>query len=240
MRLLGSGMTIRTGKSGRYRYYVCAGCAQKGKTTCDGRSVPMAALDATVLDHLADRLFTPARLTAILEGSIAQSEAAHAGRARRLAQARRAFTEAQGRVGRLLEMIENGLIGLDDPQLRERMHAAKLSRRSAEDEVRVLEATCKAGAPAITPQAVARLSDTLCGALVADDPLFRKAYLRLFASEVVVDDEEVRMRGPTAALAKAAMQDRLPAAAALVPSFVREWRPVGDSNPCYRRERAVS
>jgi hypothetical protein len=27
-----SGMTLRTGKSGRYRYYACAGCAQKGET----------------------------------------------------------------------------------------------------------------------------------------------------------------------------------------------------------------
>jgi DNA invertase Pin-like site-specific DNA recombinase len=26
----GSGMTLRTGKSGQYRYYACAGCAQKG------------------------------------------------------------------------------------------------------------------------------------------------------------------------------------------------------------------
>ena len=32
----GSGMTLRTGKSGRYRYYTCAGCAQKGKTICPG------------------------------------------------------------------------------------------------------------------------------------------------------------------------------------------------------------
>jgi hypothetical protein len=32
----GSGMTLRTGKSGRYRYYACAGCAQKGKTKVSG------------------------------------------------------------------------------------------------------------------------------------------------------------------------------------------------------------
>ncbi len=236
----GSGMTIRTGKGGRYRYYTCAGCAQKGKTACSGRSVPMAALDGVVLDHLADKLFTPARLTAILEASIARSETADADRAKRLAQSRRALTEAQGRVSRLLEMIENGLIGVDDPQLRERMDNAKLARRQAEDEVRVLEAAGRGGAAAITPQAVERLSGALRGALAADDPSFRKAYLRLFVSEIVVDDEEVRMTGPTSALAKAAMQDRLPACAELVPSFVREWRPVGDSNPCRRRERAVS
>lgn len=54
-----SGMTLRTGKSGRYRYYTCAGCAQKGKTVYPGRSIPMATLDGTVIEHLTDRLFTP-------------------------------------------------------------------------------------------------------------------------------------------------------------------------------------
>jgi site-specific DNA recombinase len=51
----GSDMTLRTGKSGRYRYYACAGCAQKGKTICPGRSISMPVLDAMVLEHLGDR-----------------------------------------------------------------------------------------------------------------------------------------------------------------------------------------
>ena len=66
----GSGMTLRTGKSGRYRYYTCAGCAQKGKTICPGRSISMAALDGMILEHLADRLFTPECLQVILEAFI--------------------------------------------------------------------------------------------------------------------------------------------------------------------------
>jgi hypothetical protein len=63
----GSGMTLRTGKSGRYRYYACAGCAQKGKTKCPGRSIAMEALDGMILEHLADKLFTSERLEVILQ-----------------------------------------------------------------------------------------------------------------------------------------------------------------------------
>lgn len=37
----GGGMTLRTGKSGRYRYYTCATCARQGKPACKGRSIPM-------------------------------------------------------------------------------------------------------------------------------------------------------------------------------------------------------
>ena len=76
----GSGMTTRTGKSGRYRYYACAGCAQKGKTLCKGRSIPMASLDGMILEQLADRLFTPERLTQILRGYISRSAEADAAR----------------------------------------------------------------------------------------------------------------------------------------------------------------
>ena len=40
----GGGMTLRTGKSGRYRYYTCATCAQRGKAACKGRSFPWTSL----------------------------------------------------------------------------------------------------------------------------------------------------------------------------------------------------
>jgi hypothetical protein len=36
----GMAMTLRTGKSGRYRYYTCSTKARQGDTGCTGRSVP--------------------------------------------------------------------------------------------------------------------------------------------------------------------------------------------------------
>jgi hypothetical protein len=62
----GAGMTLRTGKHGRYRYYTCAGQAQRGKAACRGRSVPMGHLDRIVTDALAERVLRPERLEAIL------------------------------------------------------------------------------------------------------------------------------------------------------------------------------
>jgi DNA invertase Pin-like site-specific DNA recombinase len=76
----GSGMTLRTGKSDRYRYYTCAGAAQKGKTLCPGRSISMPDLDGAVLGHLVERLLTPDRLQIILEAYVARSAGAEAAR----------------------------------------------------------------------------------------------------------------------------------------------------------------
>ena len=67
----------------------------------------------------------------------------------------------------------------------------------------------------------------------------RKAYLRLFVSQVIVGDTEIRLRGPTEALARVALSGHV-SSSKLVPSFMHEWRPVRDSNPCYQRERLVS
>src|SRR5262249_60816673 len=65
----GAGMT-RTGTRRRdrsYSYYSCVGCHQKGKSVCRGRHVPMAKLDALVIENVKERLFTPERLTILLE-----------------------------------------------------------------------------------------------------------------------------------------------------------------------------
>ena len=57
---------------------------------------------------------------------------------------------------------------------------------------------------------------------------------------MVVGDSGIILRGPDATPAKAAAADGLPSAAGLVPNSVQEWRPLRDSNPRCRRERAVS
>lgn len=68
-------------------------------------------------------------------------------------------------------------------------------------------------------------------AIANPDPAFRKAYLRLFVDTITVGDSEIAISGLKAALAKAVSLSDLPPAGTMVPSFVREWRPVGDAAP---------
>jgi site-specific DNA recombinase len=64
----GGGMTIRTGKGGRYRYYTCNRRVNEGASSCKGRSIPMPVLDGIVLESLEERIFAPDRLEALLRG----------------------------------------------------------------------------------------------------------------------------------------------------------------------------
>ena len=62
----GGAMTIRTGKSGRYRYYTCSIAARQGASGCKGRSISMERLDDLVAQHLEERLLDPASLEEVL------------------------------------------------------------------------------------------------------------------------------------------------------------------------------
>jgi hypothetical protein len=54
--------------------------------------------------------------------------------------------------------------------------------------------------------------------------------MRLFVREIVVDDAQVQISGPTGLLQGGVERGGLEPVAAGVPSFVQEWRPRGDSN----------
>ena len=93
------GMTLRTGKSGRYRYYTCATCAQQGKAACKGRSIPMDKLDTLVTERLADQLLTPERVGKLLLCLMERQTAKNEDYSVRLTL-RAKLTDAEGRLGR--------------------------------------------------------------------------------------------------------------------------------------------
>ena len=120
---------------------------------------------------------------------------------------------------------------INDPTLKERLDTAELDRQAAVERCHAVRGTSLARTQ-ITDETIERLAVHLRQAMRSDDPSFRKAYLRLFASQATVSDDEVRLVGPNAALAAAAAGNNpLPTDGEMVPSFVRKWRPRRDSNP---------
>lgn len=124
-------MTIRTGKSGRYRYCTCSIAARQGATGCQGRSLPMEKLDKLVASHLEERLLDPERLEDVL-GRLLDRREERAERRRTVAAelAKRA-AEADARLKRLYDAIERGLADLDDPALKDRITELKAMRDQA-------------------------------------------------------------------------------------------------------------
>src|SRR5262249_32278922 len=218
----GAGMT-RTGtrRRGRsYSYYSCAGCHQKGKSVCRGRHVPMAKLDSIIIENVKERLFTPERLTTILETLLKRQSAND-----RAVQDRRAALTAElaakgEKLKRLYRAIEDGVIDLDG-HLKERIETLKTERditRASLDRI-AIQAETRA---TITRDPLEAFSKLMREKLDTGDTRARKAYLQSVISQIEVDDDKVRIIGdkPTLAAVIAGRQNQT----AQVRGFVRKWR----------------
>jgi site-specific DNA recombinase len=118
------GMTLRTGKTGRYRYYTCSTCARQGKSACKGRSIPMEKLDRLV----TERLLTPERVGNLLAGLMDRQSARDKDHSARLSALKAKLTDAENRLGCLYAAIESGVADPTDQTLKGRVACVKTER----------------------------------------------------------------------------------------------------------------
>jgi hypothetical protein len=111
----GAGMTLQTGKS--YRYYACAGRAQKGPTRCGGCAVSMPKVDSAVLGALRDVIFTPDKLTELVSAYLEQARNEAQRQRSQLSKSKAELSETEGAIKRLLGMVEKGLWKSTTPRL---------------------------------------------------------------------------------------------------------------------------
>src|SRR5437016_977419 len=92
----GASMTLATGKGGRYRYYKCNTRIGKGIDYCESENLPMQKLDALVLNSLADRVFTAARVRLMLEALAQQAKESGKEQQQQLATLKRELAAVTG------------------------------------------------------------------------------------------------------------------------------------------------
>jgi site-specific DNA recombinase len=220
----GKAMTLRTGKSGRYRYYTCSTCARLGKAACKGRTLPMSFLDNLVLDHLTRRLFTPDRMRELLARHRANARNGIAEWAQKAKDAEKALRETDAGLNRLYALVEKGFTPLDD-SLGNRLAELRQRREEALRLKATAERQRSRPVSAIPVERIDAFCEAMRDRLLSADPETRRAYLRLFVERIEVDDTEVRIFGGKDALQRSLIGDEPE-----VPSFVQRWRPRGDSN----------
>lgn len=222
-------LTIRTGKSGRYRYYACSRRATRGETACQGRSIRMEKLDGIVLDALEQRILHPDRLPKLLEAFLEKSDVSDSRRREELASLRTEKTNSMGALNRLYELVEQGLASPTERDFAERLthHRGRIASLTA--DIESLERLLKATQRSITPEIVGRFGNLLRDGLRGENPALRQAYVRLLIDQVVVEHEQVHIRGSRKALERAVIASAASSRKG-VPSFAREWRARQDSN----------
>ncbi len=231
----GGAMTLRTGTSsvGReYRYYTCSTKARQGATGCPGITVPMDRLNEAVVDHLEARLLDPARLEGLMDQILERRDEWVNQRREHVADLERRATEAEAKLKRLYDAIENGVIDVNDSSLKDRIAELTATRDQAKgDAERAVAHIVKVG-PAITPESLRAFAAALRKKLRNGDGTFARDQVRAVAQRVeVVNRKEVRIRGLRSELLRTLTAASGVEAAVLgVRAFEPKWRARNDSN----------
>ncbi len=202
----------------------------------------MEKLDNLVADHIADRLLQPERLEEVLASVLDRRQERAERRRGHIAELHQRAAEADLRLKRLYDAIESGVADLDDLALKDRIAGLKSIRDQAQTEAeRTATALEGAGQQTVTPGMVRKFAATARERIRLAGGGYRRDHLRALARRVEVADGEVRIMGSKSDLLRTlAAVSGVKSATLGVRSSVPRWRPVGDSNPRCRRERAVS
>ena len=227
----GKAMTLRTGKGGRYRYYTCSTKARQGETGCFGRTVPMEKLDTLVADHIEHRLLQPARLEKILSSVLNRRGERTERQTSHITELRKRAAEADAKLTRLYDAIENGIADLADPKLKDRIAELKAIRDQARADAERAAGELDRLGPTITPDALKTFARTARRRMRTESGGYRRDYLRALAQRVEVDAKQVRIMGSKSVLLRTLVTISSAKMTGFgVTSFVPKWRPRQDSN----------
>ena len=227
----GGAMTMRTGKGGRYRYYTCSTRARQGSTGCGGTTVPMEKLDTAVASHIEDRLLDPCRLTALLSEVLDRREDYIARRQTHITELRQRASEADAKLKRLYEAIENGVADLDDPALKERVAELSAIRDQARADAERAAGAIERAGPELTEEKVKAFAEAARKRLRKSDGSYRRDHIRAVAQRIeVIDKTQARIMGSRTALLKTLTAASAQSAAHGVPALEPKWRSRQDSN----------
>ena len=223
----GAAMMLRTGKSGRYRYYACASHRLKGGTACAAPiAVPESELDGLVIGALADELMTPARLPQLLREAQKHRRATTNGVIQRRSSLRKRRKELEMQAARLYAALAEGTVA-DTALFRAKLASIESEREQCIQLLSRLDADAPPFRQTLSNgQAIALAERLKRGLLDAPKPIQRR-YVRGLVSEIRVDAERAVISGPRAAIAAAVTSGTL---SDRVPTFVRDWRARQDSN----------
>ena len=227
--LCGSGMTLATGKGGKYRYYKCTNRILKGKNACSSANVSTKEADRLVLTTLAEKIFAPARVQRMLESlrkRLTHSQSDLDGRIKRLTKG---LEDLQQRTTQLYEAVEKGLLPLDS-SLTERAQKIQGQRQAILTEIAGLRRVKQMPAAALSPNQVKTFASALKDRLLDRDSLFGKKYLKLLVKEIRYGNGELVLKGNYMALAQAVGGNGAGTPSGGVPSHVLDWLPGQDSN----------
>jgi site-specific DNA recombinase len=203
----GGAMSLGTGKSGAYRYYICKNHNRLGNDGCSHpRRIREDLLDSLVVDHLADIMFEPDRLRVVLQEAIQAEQEAQKEAPRELARLERRKSNLDSEISRSHKAIITGKIAEDDDGFADLLKNLRAERTQLQGIIAALKASAPKYSP-LTAQNMRAFSAALRAAMRAGDARTRRGYLKFFLASVNVKEREVELCGHKGMLTHAYAND---------------------------------
>jgi hypothetical protein len=119
-----------------------------------------------------------------------------------IAELRKRATEADAKLKRLYDAIENGIADLSDPMLKDRISELKATRDQARLDAERAEDAIERAGPTITPNALKTFARTARKRMRTESGGYRRDHLRALAQRIEVDQKALRIMGLKSVLAR--------------------------------------
>ena len=180
-----------------------------------------------MLERLADRAFTPERLQLMLADARRLLSSRRSDGQAKLSTLQAELKRTEGRLNRLYDALETGVVELDDTFQR-RAHEAKAARESVLVEMAGLRRRQALPLARILPSHVTAFSKVIRARLRDRTSGFAKDYLRAVVDEIRVEGNAATISGSYERLIAAVANKK--EGTVTVPSFMRQWRARQESN----------
>jgi site-specific DNA recombinase len=222
-----SAMTTATGKGGRYRYYKCTSKMTVSRTHCTTPNLAMEKTDQIVLDKLATEIFTPQRVTLMVQELRQRMRKMETEEDRQLKQLQKELQETEQRLDKLYEAVETGALPLDST-LQNRAQKHKANREVLLSQIADLRKRKTLPLENINPALISAFTNAVRKKFMDKDSAFAKSYLQMLVDEIRVEENQAVITGSHAAMAMAVAEMKV--GTQMVPTFLSDWRPRHESN----------
>ena len=225
----GANMTMATGKGegGTYYYYRCSTKTRKHTRLCSSKPVRMDLFDQRVMEALANIIFTPERVEAMM---LELRRTLQDG-GTDLATLKRRQDSLQVKLKNAYRAISNGIE--IDQFFKEELDNLKRQEAEVAAKIASYQDSPQAMVEAIDRTIVDEFCQTLRAELLDTAKPFSKQYLQLLVREIVLKDGTAVIRGgrrPLAGAIRYSAEKKNPITAKSVIGFNSCWRPRDDSN----------
>src|SRR5215469_5319705 len=205
----GAPMMLRTGKSGRYRYYACSGKRLRGASACAAPiAIPERDLDQLVVSALAEKLLTPDRLPQLLREAQKHQNAMASGNLHRRSAMRKRVKELDAQINRLFSALAQGTVS-NSALFRAKLADLESEREQCIQLLSRIDTETPRFRQALSKRQAADLAHRLKKALLEAPKPIQRRYVQGLVSEIRVDAERAVISGSRAAIAAAVTSGQL-------------------------------